>query len=223
MPEIFTEKQRYSRSGNLSGKKIEGRENTSQSASQTGQQIERSEPAGQAMSTEVGNQINYNVPGIVPLVEQPSNMTCWATVGTMMMSWHESASFPIAEVMYRAGAYWRNKFDSNEGLSIEEKPGFLSAVYLQDEPPMCYTVEGLLALLENNGPLWVTTDEQPGAGFAIHARIITGIYGDGTNSGTFLRINDPDGGRQVIESFGEFTGKFEEVAEGGLRIQVVHY
>ncbi|PSJ78225.1 hypothetical protein C7N43_04645 [Sphingobacteriales bacterium UPWRP_1] len=32
------------------------------------------------------------VPGIVPIIAQPTTMTCWATTATMMMSWHDNQS-----------------------------------------------------------------------------------------------------------------------------------
>jgi Papain-like cysteine protease AvrRpt2 len=58
---------------------------------------------------------------------------------------------------------------------------------------MSHSVEGMLQLLKTHGPIWVTTDEDPSALFAIHARIITGMVGDGTPDGTLLRVTDPAG------------------------------
>ena len=178
-----------------------------------------------ARSTEEGAVIfNYNVPGIVPIIAQPSWRTCWATVATMLVSWRDQASYTIQTVMDMAGAIYRTKFDNDQGLLGSEKAAFLTALGMTGEPPMSYPVTGLRALLENHGPLWVTTDEQPGAGFSIHARIITGMFGNGTINGTRLRINDPDGGRQYTETFRAFTQKFEEVPDTGqLRIQIVHF
>jgi hypothetical protein len=107
--------------------------------------------------------------------------------------------------------------------------GSCGSGYLQADPPMSYSVGGMLRLLKERGPLWVTTDEDPTANFAIHARVVTGMFGNGSPGGTFLRINDPAGGVQRIESFRVFMQKFEEVAAGDLaaggkfRIQVVHF
>ncbi len=126
--------------------------------------------------------------------------------------------------MDMAGPTYRAKFDNNQGLLGSEKPAFLAALGFTGEPPMSYSVQGFRDLLESVGPLWVTTDEQPGDGFAIHARIVTGMFGDGTPERTFLRINDPAGGRQYTETFRKFMEKFEEVAgAGALRVQVVHF
>lgn len=171
-----------------------------------------------------GTSFDYTVPGLVPIIAQPSNMTCWATVATMMMSWRDNMSYSIETAMDDAGAAYRAKFDNDQGLLGSEKPMFLAAMGLKGEAPMSYTVSGILTLLEMYGPLWATTDEDQTETFAIHARIITGMFGDGTIDGTSLRINDPDGGRQYIESFRTFANKFEEVAgTGDLRVQIVHF
>lgn len=179
--------------------------------------VKRSTPEGKAA-------FDYNVPGIVPLIAQPSTMTCWATVATMMVCWRDQASRTIANVMDEAGAVYRQKFDNNQGLKGSEKEAFLTALGLHGEPPASYTISGLRALLQTHGPLWVTTDEDPSEDFAIHARIVTGMFGDETLDGTFLRINDPAGGRQYTESFRAFQQKFEDVAAAGpLRVQIVHF
>ena len=173
---------------------------------------------------EEGTSFDYNVTGAVPIISQPSSMTCWATVATMMVSWRDRSSYDIQDVMDMAGQTYRSKFDNDQGLSGSEKVAFLTSLGLIGEPPMSYTVRGLKTLLEIYGPLWVTSDEQPGAGFSIHARIVTGMFGDGTVDGTSLRINDPAGGQQYTETFRIFMQKFEEVpGTGALRVQVVHF
>lgn len=168
---------------------------------------------------------DINVPGAVPGIRQPSSMSCWATVTTMMMSWRDSTSYAIAEAMDAIGAVYRTKFDNDQGLSGSDKPKFLVAAGFVAEAPMSFSVAGFRSLLEFNGPLWVTTDEDPTAGFAIHARIATGMSGDGTVDNTFLRIVDPADGGQHQESFRLFMRKFEEEAATGqpLRVQVVHF
>jgi hypothetical protein len=170
------------------------------------------------------SHFDFNVPGVVPIIAQPSDMTCWATVATMMVSWRDKTSYTFQKAMDMAGPVYRDKFDDNEGLLGIEKDAFLTALGLAGEPPMSYIVSGLKSLLEKHGPLWATTDERPGAGFSIHARIITGIFGDGTIDGTSLRINDPAAGKQYTETFKTFMKKFEEVTETGkLRVQIVHF
>lgn len=173
-------------------------------------------------TTGSGSAFDYTVPGLVPIIAQPSNMTCWATVATMMLSWRNNQSFTIQAAMDKAGAKYRTMFDNNEGLPGSEHDAFAAACGLKGEPPMSYTISGLRSLIENHGPLIAVADEAPGAVWAIHARVIRGIYGDGSLDGTFLRINDPAGGRQYTESFRAFAKKYEEVAAAP-RLQIMHY
>jgi len=168
---------------------------------------------------------DYTVPGTVTVLAQPSGMTCWATVSTMMLGWHDNQAYTIQAAMDKAGSVYRQKFDADGGLSGSEKPAFLSALGLVAEPPMDYSVQGFLDLLKNYGCLWVTTDEDPSANFAIHARIVAGMFGDGTPDGTSLRIIDPAGGTRYDETYSAFVKKYEEVISQNqpLRVQVVHF
>ncbi|MFW5774738.1 MAG: papain-like cysteine protease family protein [Chitinivibrionales bacterium] len=172
-----------------------------------------------------GDIINYSVPGIVPVLAQPTNMTCWATTFTMLHSWKHNQSVDIAEAVGSVGPQWHQKYAGNQGLSPSEKVTFLAQAGLSAEPPMNLSVDGWEQLLRNFGPLWVTTDEAAGAPWAIHARIITGIRGDGTAGGSSFQIIDPAGGRQYTETVAAFIPKFEEeVAKTGhTRIQIVHW
>lgn len=175
---------------------------------------------------------DYSVPGTVPLIPQPYSMACWATVATMMRSWHDNTSYTMEQVMDLAGPIYRPKFKANGGLGSSEKGPFLAALQLRGEPPMDYTVDGLLSLLRAYGPLWATTYENIGGLFGIHARIITRMYGDGSIDGTFVQGNDPlpeNIGHQYTESFRDFMQKFDDIARkdlgagGDLRIQIVHF
>jgi len=170
--------------------------------------------------------IDYTVPGLVAPIAQPSGMTCWATVTTMMMMWREQASLAIPAALGRVGTAYVTKFTNNQGLTAAEKATFLAAAGLAYEYPQSLTAAGWEGLLRRYGPIWVTTDENPGAGFSIHARIMTGIHGDGTAAGTSIDIVDPAGGRTYKENFGAFLTKYEAEAmdpKQPLRIQIVHW
>ena len=108
---------------------------------------------------EGDTSFDINVPGTVPALAQPSSNTCWATVTTMMVSWRDAQSYSIADCMDAIGSEYRTKFDNDEGLHSAEKPVFLMVVGLVGEQPISYTVDGFRNLLEQYGPLWVTTDE----------------------------------------------------------------
>jgi hypothetical protein len=173
--------------------------------------------------------IDFTVPGTVPRLAQPTNNTCWATAATILFSWKENRTLKIADLVNRAGADFKNKFLMDMGLSGVEKPFFLGALGLRTEPPQNFTAQGWLSLLRNNGALWVTGNETPNQGFAIHARIFKGIFGDGSADATFLSIVDPADGSESSESIRVFTEKFESVVKidlgvgADLRPQVVHF
>jgi hypothetical protein len=178
--------------------------------------------------------------GIVPPLQQPGSMTCWATVATMMYSWKNNQSVDIDTALSAIGQTYLNLFRTNQGLSAGDKPGFLLAAGLKAEGPQNYTAEGWAGLIQNYGPLWVTTNEgalSANVGcdmtqFAIHARILTAIFGDGTPMGTSVVVVDPaDGSVHTDETLLTFVQKFEDVARidqcgdsnADLRPQVVHY
>ncbi len=168
---------------------------------------------------------NHTVPGMVPTLVQTTDMTCWAAVSTMMVCWYDNASYTIAQVMDQAGPEYRSKFDNNQGLSSSEKANFLASLGLYGEPATNYTAAGLFSLMQGYGPLWITADEGPTEDFAIHARILTGMFGDGSVENTFLQVNDPADGQTYTESLSDFAQKFGSVVSTGgeLRIQVVHF
>jgi outer membrane protein OmpA-like peptidoglycan-associated protein len=183
-------------------------------------------PAIPAGASRAAAAVDYRVPGIVAPVRQPSSMTCWATVTTIMKCWRAQASMTIETAIGQIGANWLAKFTANQGLTTAEKAPFLAAAGLAYEYPQSLTAAGWEGLLRRYGPLWVTTDEDPTAGFAIHARVMAGIHGDGTDAGTKIDVIDPATGTAYEENLGKFRSKYEAEAretKGALRIQIVHW
>ena len=182
-------------------------------------------PARAASKVHAFGAVNYTVPGVFGPLAQADTMACWATVFTMMMSWRRQQSMSIETALGAVGQKWVDIYRKNTGLSGSDKPDFISAAGLVAEPPQSYSVEGWERLLRNYGPIWVTTDEILGKAWAIHARVITAISGDGTPEGTFFTIVDPAGGRTYQESIAIFEPKYhdEVIQTGYMRIQVVHW
>jgi N-acetyl-anhydromuramyl-L-alanine amidase AmpD len=115
----------------------------------------------------------------VELIAQPTNFTCWAAAGAMLVGWRDSLSLSpetVAQICKRSTA---------SGLSTDDNSKFASEMGFVAVPPVCYTEEGFRNLLENNGPLWVSEGTPPN----LHAIVVTGMYSDGTN--TYIRIADP--------------------------------
>ena len=173
-------------------------------------------------------QINFTVAGNVPILKQPTSDTCWATAATILVSWKKGAK-TIQQTMDEAGITYGLKFKANSGLLGSEKPAFLNALGMKAEPPQNYTVSGWLQRLRMNGPLWITTNEGSTQHFAIHARVMIAIFGDGTDLGTFVTLIDPAAGSKASETVQTLSRKFEEIAKSDLgegaepRSQVVHY
>lgn len=169
--------------------------------------------------------ISYDVPGNFWVMAQPSGMACWATVFTMLKNWRVQQQKTIEQALATVGQRWVDIYRADTGLSGDDKPTFISTAGLVAQPPQSYSIQGWENLLRNYGPIWITTDEAPGTAWAIHARIITGIYGDGTPENTKFKIVDPAGGRRYEESIAVFIPKYEEEVRttGFMRIQVVHW
>lgn len=97
---------------------------------------------------------------------------------------------------------------------------------LVGEAPTSYNINGYLQLLQTYGPLWITTSPNPGSPFSLHARILTGISGDGTPAGTTFKFMDPADGRLHSETFSQFVNEYEAWANQPntpLILQIQHF
>jgi hypothetical protein len=59
---------------------------------------------------------------------------------------------------------------------------------------MNFQIQGLLDLLKAYGPLWVNCDSSTATQVSLHARVLTGMYGDGGPDDTYVLVNDPADG-----------------------------
>ena len=89
---------------------------------------------------------------------------------------------------------------------------------LVPEPPQTFSVASFKQMLEDFGPLWVSS-AVPSA----HIRVVTGMFGDGTPDGTFVYINDPwqtgmtsftppNAGAQYVMTYTDFQAQQEFLA-----------
>ncbi|MBZ5857543.1 papain-like cysteine protease family protein [Flavihumibacter profundi] len=169
------------------------------------------------------------VSGSVPKLKQDNNMSCWATVATMMVSWKEGKKLSVEEVLQKAGAQYLAKFQNKEGLPSAEKEAFIEALGMEGEPPASYTVQQYIDWLKQYGPLWITTDSSAATGqFSPHARVVTSITGTGSadGSGTNFIFIDPATGTELTEPFDKFLKAYEQMVTdnpGDLFIQIVHF
>lgn len=154
-----------------------------------------------AMDGEQCFDVNWND---VQLVPQPNNATCWAASAAMVVGWRDQVSIDpqnIAAIAGRNDAFTR-------GLNPNDRDECAAAWGLSVEPPQNYTVEGFRRLLENYGPLWVGVAVPTG-----HAVVVTGLAGDGTPQGTFVRYHDPwppgKGAAFAQRSYEQFMTEYE--------------
>ena len=64
----------------------------------------------------MANQVSYTVPGDISVVAQPTGMSCWAAVTTMLMSWKDKVSYTIESCMDAIGPDYRKIYDDDKGL-----------------------------------------------------------------------------------------------------------
>jgi Papain-like cysteine protease AvrRpt2 len=170
--------------------------------------------------------VDFRVSGIVPPLRQETALTCWATVTTMLIGWRDNVSLPVEEALRPIGQAWADKYRAGVALLGSETASFFASAGLVGEPPASHTAEGWERLLRTYGPLWVTTSEIPGQPFSMHARVMIGIHGDGTASGTQFDIVDPGTGTEYRETLADFTHKYHaqpSVPNAPLILQVVHW
>ncbi len=153
--------------------------------------------------------------GDVPLIGQPTTMSCWATSAAMMVAWRDKVYVDPAQIAAEAG-YWA-QYQANNGLPFADR-AFWDRYGIVAEPPQSYTVSKFKDLLDQYGALVVSSEVPTG-----HFRVVTGISGDGTPAGTSLFINDPwdvgaanftpaNAGSQYTETFLEYATNLETAA-----------
>ena len=166
--------------------------------------------------------VSFDVTPAVPAIGQTSPNTCWAAAGAMLRSWQQRSSPPldIKVVADQLGGGWRQKLDADHALSVAETVSYIGALGLSAEAPMDYLPRGILRLLQQHGPLLVIGDNAIDGDRLVHARIVTGLSGDGTVEGTTVRFIDPKDGASDTEPFTTFTNQIDatDVVDSGLGI-----
>jgi hypothetical protein len=160
--------------------------------------------------------VNYNVPGLIVPVKQPSSMSCWAAMFTMMYSWKHQLSVTIPTAVARLGQRYLTSYQQNTGLPIEENRNLARAGGLRAEALQNLSADGWASLLKRHGLLWTSYGWQVFDATGLvevaagrHIIILTGIVGDGSAAGTKVKIVDPADGMFHDMAFGQFVGQHE--------------
>lgn len=182
---------------------------TSESGSSS-QSIETSFNANQ-VNPEV--ELSYRILGVPPL-QQPSPETCWAVGLTMLISHKRQQSLPVETALLQGGQDYVDLFRAGAPLPINRVEQFRADFDLVDPGIGALSAHAIEDALKRYGPLWVIGDEDSGAGFSIHARVVTGVTGDATPTGTRLIFNDPANGTTGAESLKVFAEKIAQLSGG---------
>jgi Astacin (Peptidase family M12A)/Papain-like cysteine protease AvrRpt2 len=164
------------------------------SSSRKGSNAASSSNSSGTLSNDVGTGASsFHIEYEVPLIPQPTKMSCWAAAVAMIYVWlREQEGIKIKidpQQIKRKVGVWKDfsiEIDST-GLNPDDVRIF-NKLHFCCEAPMCYTVEGFKELIAFYGPLWVA-----GASPSPHARVVYGVYGDGTPDNTILMVHDPWG------------------------------
>jgi hypothetical protein len=181
-------------------------------------------PAAESLGVRAFDAIDYDVPGTVPVVNQPTPVTCWAASGTSLMSWKDGKAYTIDQMLARAGSRFKQAFDTPRGMQgTAEMKAFAASLGMKSEAPMCYAVEGFHQLLRAYGPIWVMEDMDAPSNRNVHAIVATGIHGDGTVGGTRVTIVDPLRPATYSLPFDQFGQQMETPDMVNLGVQVFHF
>ncbi len=165
--------------------------------------------------------IDYTIPPTLPVIAQPTRLTCWAAVMTMMWCWRNNQSMSIPNVLAQLGQQWADRFKAGQSLASDVAKDLYDAAGLVQLLSFNPTIEGWLELLQKYGPLYVDVGYHTGTG--THAIIVVALKGDGTPGGTTITYVDPDGGKTVPMRFTDFLAKYEATSAVQWPYTIVHW
>lgn len=177
-------------------------------------------PAAPAVSASMG-AVSYTVPGLVAPLQQPSPMTCWATVIAMMTSWKRQQSIAPRDAIAPAGAEFLQKFDAGQPLDAASAGRLYQALGLVAMQSLNPSIDGWDQFLRLYGPLYVDIGYPQVS--TTHAVIVTGISGDGTADGTTITYVDPALGSVVNRKFADFLANYETPAAVNWPYVITHW
>ncbi|WP_084652732.1 papain-like cysteine protease family protein [Mesorhizobium sp. WSM1293] len=158
----------------------------------------------------LGSVVSYNVSP----VRQPTPMSCWAAVYTMMRSWREQRMLTIPEAIATLGSPYLLYLSEDNGLPGGAEQDLVEKAGLRAIPPASYPLKTFRLLLRERGPLWITA----GDGITAHARLLVGIYSPDENESaeaykkSWMEFVDPEDGTFHYETAFDFEDLFEREA-----------
>ena len=132
----------------------------------------------------------------------------------MLKSWEAQQSIPIETVLAEGGQSYVDKYKNNTGMLPNEVATFMQDFKLRDASIGALTAAGLAQQIKDRCPLWVIVDQDQTVSFSVHARVITGISGDGTPQGTKVIFNDPAQDKPNEQTLQQLIIELEQLAQG---------
>jgi ABC-type bacteriocin/lantibiotic exporter with double-glycine peptidase domain len=143
------------------------------------------------------NSVSLNV----PLIPQPTDVSCWAASLTMVVAYRDQASYTPQTIAAAAN------MDVDSGYGWDQIKAAVSAWNLTAEGPTCAMPSDWAGWLRSFGPIWIVEVGNPN-----HSVVVVGIDGDGTPEGTTVTLNNPwPPNKGVVETkpFADFESDFE--------------
>lgn len=152
--------------------------------------------------------VDFDVPRSITPIRKPSPMTCWAAAAAMLASYKEDGKLvSVEETARRAGGRYEGLLQSDAALTKADMADYLSALGLSSGPAVELAIDQVHQMLRRFGAVWLTPNYDPA--FSLDARIVTGIHGDGTPSGTEVALLDPNNGAKASVPFDRLGNVFQ--------------
>lgn len=153
---------------------------------------------------------DVNVSHDVPLVPQPTQVSCWAAALTMVVDYRDQMNYPVQQIASRAG------MNLNTGYRWGQIQNAVSTWGLQEIAPMSADPIWWADMLDAHGPLWIVE-----VGAPYHAVVVTALHGGGTAGDTEVHVNNPwppNSGVVEYKTFEDFDQEFGLGAGAGAAI-----
>ena len=148
----------------------------------------------------------------IPLIPQPTNISCWAAALAMIVSYRDNTTYTPEYIASYAG------MNINTGYGWSDIRRAVFAWGLFETAPMSAMPDYWASLLETHGPLWIVE-----VGAPYHAVVVAGMYGTGSPDATEVWIYNPwppNQGAIEYKTFMDFDTEFGLGA--GANAAIVH-
>ena len=169
----------------------------------------------QSSGTTTPGNIDFTVPGTITPLQQPTGDACWAAVIAMLQAWKSGTKdATVPGEIAKLPPPFPQLLTNNQKLVTADKNALFAKLGLVIDPIGLSSAmpDAYLKLMQQYGPLWATVDADLTEKTSEHAKVIYGMRGDGTASGTMMRIIDPKNGTPIEQTFQAFMTEFEQLA-----------